>query len=85
MALIANMYDKSIEQLIAQRYHIENAYKINKVNAGGCLSSEYEKRIKNKIEEINYQIKMLLEHNLEYIKKHIHENECKALLNLGMM
>lgn len=85
MALKANLYDKSIEHLIAQRNHAENAYKINKENAGGCLSSEYEKRMQNKIEKINYQIKMVLEHNLEYIQKHIHENECKALLNLGMM
>lgn len=85
MALKAELYDKSIEHLIAQKNYAENAYKINKESAGGCLSSEYEERIQNKIEEINHQIKKLQEHNLEYIQRHIHENECKALLNLGMM
>lgn len=84
MALKAELYDKSIEHLIAQRDHTENAYKINKESAGG-VSPEYEKRIQNKIEELNFQIKMLSEHNREYIQRHIHENECKALLNLGMI
>lgn len=85
MALKSKMYDKSIEHLIAKRNHTETAYKINKEHARGCLPSEYEERIQNEIEEIDYKIKMLTEHNLEYIQKHIHENERDALLNLGMI
>lgn len=82
MALKAELYDRALEHLIARKKHIENAYKVNTASWG--YDPAYEDKINKKLEEVDYQMKMISERNFEYIRNFIDENESIALSNLGI-